>query len=320
MAINKYMRAALKTLSQVVVNVDINTNYKLIRQLQRAAKKPRIKLTYQTWDYNIKTNSHNIPIRMFSPEIRRIQSDDRTKYPVIVFIHGGGWVTEDLDSYEKTCLTIARQTGHAVIAVDYRLAPENPFPAALDDCYKAIKAVMRWHVTSGSPHKITLMGDSAGGNLAAAVSLYMRDRGEKTVDRQILIYPATYNDHTETSPFLSVSENGTDYILTSKHVCEYMDLYCGNEENRASPYFAPLLADDFSNQPDTLIITAQYDPLRDEGEEYGRKLKEAGNSVVVRRIDDTLHGYFSLTIRYSAVKKSYNIINQFLKEEINSNE
>ena len=314
MAINKYMRAAVKTLSNVYLNVDIKKNYKLIRLAERAAKRPLIRL-HQTWDYHIKTSGHNIPVRIFSPITEKIESIDNLKYPVIVFLHGGGWVTGDLDSYEKVCLTIARQTGHILIAVDYRLAPENPFPAALEDCYRAVKSVMWWHKISGSPHKLTLMGDSAGGNLAAAVSLYMRDKGEKTVDRQILIYPAAYNDHTATSPFPSVLENGTDYILTSKHICDYMDLYCQNEKDRKNPYCAPLLAEDFSNQPDTLVITSQYDPLRDEGEEYGRKLKEAGNSVTVRRIDDTLHGYFSLSTRFPAVRESYDIINDFLRGE-----
>ena len=230
-----------------------------------------------------------------------------------MFIHGGGWVTEDIDTYEKICLTIARKTGHMLVAVDYRLAPENPFPAALEDCYKVVRAVLKFHKISGTSRKITLMGDSAGGNLAAALSLYMRDRGEQTVDRQILIYPATYNDHTETSPFRSVIENGTDYILTSKHICDYMDLYCGKKEDRSNPYLAPLLADDFGNQPDTLIITAEYDPLRDEAEEYGRRLKEAGNLVTVHRIKNAMHGYFSLSTRFSAVKETYDIINRFLK-------
>ncbi len=306
---NKYMLNALKALS----HVDIKKNYKLIRQAYIIAKKPRIKLTYQTWDYYIKNSGHNIPIRIFSPASKKLEGLALKKYPVIVFLHGGGWVMEDVDTYEKACLTIARQTGHIVVAVDYRLAPENPFPAALMDCYKVVRAIIRWHKVSDVPHKITLMGDSAGGNLAAAVSLYMRDKGEKTVDRQILIYPATYNNHTETSPFPSVIENGTDYILTSKHICDYMDLYCSKEEDRENPYCAPLLADDFSNQPETLIITAQYDPLRDEGEEYGRKLKEAGNSVIIHRVKDAMHGYFTLSINYSAVKESYHIINQFLR-------
>jgi len=305
---NKYMLTALKALS----HVDIKKNYKLIRQAYLIAKKPRIKLTYQTWDYFVNNNGYSVPVRIFSPASKKIKGIDIKKYPCIVFLHGGGWVTEDVDTYEKTCLTISRKTGHIVICVDYRLAPENPFPVALTDCYNVVRAVIRWHKVSGVPHKITLMGDSAGGNLAAAVSLYMRDKGEKIVDRQILIYPATYNNHTETSPFPSVVENGTDYILTSKHISDYLDLYCGGEEARKSPYCAPLLTDDFSNQPETLIITAEFDPLRDEGEEYGRKLKEAGNPVTVKRVKNAMHGYFTLSANYSAVKESYNIINEFL--------
>lgn len=306
MAINKYMRAALKALSYL--EIELKDNYKLIRQAERLIKKPRIKLTYKTWDYHVRNNDYDIPIRIFSPA--KGNEIVNMKYPVIVFFHGGGWVTGDIDSYEKVCLTIARQTGMMLFAVDYRLAPEHPFPNALEDCYCAVKAVMQSQEAKG----IILMGDSAGGNLAAALSLYLRDKGEKAADRQILIYPATYNDHTETSPFPSVSENGKDYLLTSARVCDYMDLYCPIKSDRNNPYFAPLLATNFSGQPDTLIITAQYDPLRDEAEEYGRRLKEAGNRVVVHRMADALHGYFSLPIRFSQVKETYRIINQFLRE------
>ena len=308
------MQIALKALSNV--DVDIKKNYKLIRQFERTVKKPRIKkLMYQTWDYNVKNGEYEVPMRIYTPSGKNTEGPDNIKYPVIVFLHGGGWATGDLDSYESVCLTIAAQTRHIVIAVDYRLAPEYPFPAALTDCHSALQSVLRWNDVSNSPHKLTLMGDSAGGNLAAALSLYMRDRGEKVADRQILIYPAVYNDHTENSPFASVSENGKDYVLTAKNICDFMDLYCGEEE-RDNPYVAPLLARDFSNQPDTLIITAQYDPLRDEGEQYGRKLKEAGNVVSVCRIEDTLHGYFVLPVRFSAVKKSYDVINRFLRGDM----
>ena len=317
MPINKYMSIAMKAFAS---NVDVKKNYKLIRLAERAVKRPRIRL-YQTRDYYIRNEEHKVPVRIFTPARGRIESLNNIDYPVIIFLHGGGWVTGDLESYERVCLAITRQTGHALIAVDYRLAPEYPFPAALEDCYKTVRAVIRWHKMSGAKHKITLMGDSAGGNLAAAVSLYMRDRGEQMVDRQVLIYPATYNNHTQDSPFASVLENGTDYFLTSRHICDYMDLYCqDNESSRNSPYCAPLLAENFENQPDTLIITAQYDPLRDEGEEYGRKLKEAGNLAVVRRIDGTMHGYFSLSVQFAAVRKSYDIINKFLKDEIESDE
>jgi len=144
--------------------------------------------------------------------------------------------------------------------------------------------------------------------------LLAKERKEFTVNKQILIYPSTYNDYTDKSPFKSVMENGTDYLLTSKRIRDYMDLYKSREEDVYSPYFAPLLSNDLSMQPRTLIITAEYDPLRDEGEEYGRKLREAGNYVEIYRIKDALHGFFALPPRFPQVKLCYDIINRFIYE------
>ena len=143
------------------------------------------------------------------------------------------------------------------------------------------------------PEDIVLVGDSAGGNLAAVVSLMGRDRGVFQVKRQILLYPATYNDHSpETSPFESIRENGQDYILTSKRLCEYWELYL-SPDDWYDPYAAPLLEKDLTGQPDTLIITAEHDPLRDEGEAYGKALAEAGNRVVINRLEGAIHGFIS---------------------------
>ncbi|NLC43617.1 MAG: alpha/beta hydrolase, partial [Clostridiales bacterium] len=209
---------------------------------------------------------------------------------------------------------MANQTGHTVVSVDYRLAPENPFPAGPEDCYQVVKEVFEeletFHCKS---EDVTLIGDSAGGNLAAVVSLMARDRGICIPGKQILIYPATYHDHSGSSPFESVRENGTDYILTSQQIQDYLDLYVPNEEDRLCPYFAPLLAKDLHNQPDTLIITAQFDPLRDEGEAYGERLKEFDNYVETYRMKDALHGFFTLPWPSEDVKKSYEYINNFLK-------
>lgn len=312
---NSYIKPALKALS----HVDIKKNYKVIRKVRRFARKPKIKL-YQTWDYGIKCKNRRIPVRFFSPSAKYISAETINDYPVIMFFHGGGWVTGDLDTYEKTCLTIARQTGHIVIAVQYRLAPEHPFPAGLCDCYEAVKFISLICKKKDPDKKITLMGDSAGGNLAASLCLYIRDHYgnvEDIIDRQILIYPAVYNNHTETSPFNSVKDFGMDYILTAQHICDYMDMYCPQGKSplrtRNSPYLAPLLAEDLSGLPATLIITAEFDPLRDEAEEYGRRLSEAGNAVVVHRIKDALHGYFVLSILFDMVKETYDIINNFIK-------
>ena len=167
-------------------------------------------------------------------------------------------------------------------------------------------------ILNTDPDKITLIGDSAGGNLAAAVSLMARDQGEFLPKRQILIYPAVNNDYSEESPYLSVRRYGTEYLLTAGKMRDYINFYASAEEDKKSKYLAPLMETDYSNQPDTLILTAECDPLRDEGEEYGRRLKEAGNKVEVHRIQDALHGFFALGVKYYHVQESFAIINRFL--------
>ena len=160
----------------------------------------------------------------------------------------------------------------------------------------------------------SLIGDSAGGNLAAAVSLMARDRGEFLPQKQILLYPSTYNDHTEHSPYESIRTNGKDYFLTSKRIRDYMELYISKPEDFYNPYFAPLLSKDLSNQPNTLIITAEYDPLRDEGEDYGERLKEFGNRVKNIRMKDSLHGFITLPPVFQQVRTAYEQIADFLKK------
>ncbi|NCB52720.1 MAG: alpha/beta hydrolase, partial [Clostridia bacterium] len=138
--------------------------------------------------------------------------------------------------------------------------------------------------------------------------------------KQILLYPATYSEHSESSPFKSVRENGTGYLLTSERVQKYMDMYVQNEKDKCSPYAAPLLAKDFSHQPKTLIITAQYDPLRDEGEAYGSRLRAFNNDVTVYRMQNALHGFLSLPAKSKTMKKCYKIIGDFLRDEQHRNE
>lgn len=306
MAINAIMRAALKALSYP--DLDIKKNYKLQRSVDTLAHFHYLKPFYKAWDHTMTLDDHDIPVRIFLP-------DYEGPYPVLLFFHGGGWVTGNIDSYDKVCTNLAQLTGHKVVSVDYRLAPEHRFPAGLDDCYAVAREIfLSPGLVGATADQITLIGDSAGANLAAAVSLRARDSGEFLPPRQILLYPATYNDHTPASPFPSVVENGTDYLLTSKRVCDYMELYESSEADRLNPYFAPLLAKDLSHQPKTLIITAEYDPLRDEGEAYGYALKEAGVDVEAHRIPDALHGFFSLPPTFEHVKKAYQIINHFLSE------
>lgn len=305
MAINKLMRSALKALSAP----DINTkkNFKTERAVVNITHRHVFRPSYKIWDHRIFAEDHDIPVRLYSPAIKG-------RFPVIIFFHGGGWVTGNMGSYDKLCTVMAERTGHMVVSVEYRLAPEHPFPAGLYDCYLVTKEIFGnpdlLNVTS---EQITLVGDSAGGNLAAAVSLMARDKGDFTPRRQILLYPSTYNNHNDESPFSSVRENGTDYLLTQKRINDYMELYSNNAEDLMNPYFAPLISGDLSNQPDTLILTAEFDPLRDEGEAYGHKLRAFGNKVEIHRMADALHGYLSLNPRFRSVQDSYRIINKFLK-------
>ena len=283
--------------------------YKIKRRLEgiRSAQLSPEKNLFQDW--RVPFGKTSVPMRLFFPNDKEVLEP-----PVILFFHGGGWVVGDINSYTKVCASMAQILESVVISVDYRLAPEHKFPAAPEDCYHVAKTLFcDGFPFSAKPEEITLMGDSAGGNLAAVVSQMARDRGEFEVKQQILLYPATFNDHTPASPFPSVVENGTDYLLTSKRVCDYMELYESSPADRQNPYFAPLLAEDFTNQPRTLILTAEFDPLRDEGEAYGAELQRAGNDVTVVRIADGLHGYFSLPPRFEAVQESYRWIQQFLK-------
>lgn len=213
-------------------------------------------------------------------------------------------------------MNLANFTGCKVIAVDYSLAPEKPFPYGLEDCYACARELILNPSAFGiDMQNIILIGDSAGGNLSAAVSLMARDRNEFKITKQILIYPALYNDHTENSPYKSIVENGTEYILTSKRLCDYLSLYATCEEDYNNPYFAPLLANDLSNQPETMIITAEFDPLRDEGEAYGMALKKAGNTAEIYRLKDTLHGFIALSPGIKHVKKAYELITEFVRKD-----
>mgnify|MGYP000843893751 CR=1 FL=1 len=301
---HRLKKIALKALSYPVI--DLKKNYKMKRRVVNALH-PYFKPLYKLMDHKIMLDSREIPVRVFQP-------DRYEALKVLIFFHGGGWVTGNIDSYTAICANMANETKHTVISVDYLLAPENPFPQGVEDCYHVTREIFMNKILDCKTGDITLIGDSAGGNIAAVVSLMARDRGEFLPARQILLYPLTYNDHSENSPFPSVRENGTDYILTSKDIQDYMALYVQDEKYRTSPYVAPLLSEDLSNQPKTLIITAEYDPLRDEGEAYGKRLSEFGNSVTTVRMKDAVHGFISLPKKSEYIIKCYEIMNRFLSE------
>ncbi|MEZ5157351.1 MAG: alpha/beta hydrolase [Candidatus Nanopelagicales bacterium] len=224
----------------------------------------------------------------------RVYRDHRTigPAPVIIYYHGGGWVVGDLRTHDGTCRMLARHSGCVVVSVHYRRAPEHPFPAPLDDAVAAFRYVHDHPGEfSGIPGAVAVMGDSAGGNLAAAVCLQTRNDGPSPV-AQSLVYPAT--DLRMTSP--SVDTFGEGFMLTKADMRWYRSHYLPDPAIVDDPRASPLLAKDLSGLPPALIWTAGFDPLRDEGMAYARRLREAGGRAGHVCLDDQIHGFLGMGV------------------------
>ena len=309
--ISKTMQTILHALSYGNIEVEASRRLADIKRLDA------MRIFVKKLDTKVYNGTYEVPVRLYFPSEEAMSGEpvEGEKYPVLLFFHGGGWVTESVENYDRVCSRMAQSTGHIVMSVEYRLAPEYRFPIPFEDCYEAAKALYTGRlVLPVAPDRITIIGDSAGGNLAAAVCLKARDTGEFIPKKQRLIYPALNNCYTEGSPYKSVQENGEGYLLTAVKMEDYLKLYESSPEDRQNPYFAPILEKDLSHMPETLILTAEFDPLRDEGEEYGKRLKEANNYVEIHRIPDALHGYFALGIRFLHVQESFEIMNRFLNK------
>jgi acetyl esterase len=224
------------------------------------------------------------------PMALRIYKPSRdTNLPVVVFFHGSGFVLCSLDSHDLICRQLCKASGAIIVSVDYRLAPEHKFPAASDDCL----AATRWvgdHAREfgGDPARIALAGDSAGGNLAAATALRVRDQGGPALRGQLLVYPVT--DHPSTAKG-SYKECGEGFGLTDAGMRWFWDLYLADKADLTHPYASPLRAGTLRGLPPAYVITAQYDVLRDEGEAYAKRLSADGVDVKLERFSDMNHGF-----------------------------
>ena len=209
--------------------------------------------------------------------------------PAIVYFHGGGFVLGNLDSHGHVCRALARDAASVVFSVDYRLAPEHPFPAAIDDAYAALQWVasnaLEFNV---DVEKIAVAGDSAGANLAAVSAIRARDNAGPKLCFQLLVYPPADVAHES----ISRAENANGYFLTREMINWFYKLYLSDGVDANHPWVSLLNADNLSNLPKTFVITAEYDPLRDEGEAFAKKLGEAGGSVDIVRFDGAIHGFF----------------------------
>ena len=223
-----------------------------------------------------------IPIRIYTPP----GGEPR---PVYVNFHGGGGVIGDLDTAEAACRDMCLTAGCVVASVDYRLAPEHIYPAAVEDCYAATCWAAENSKTLGGNGRIAVGGESAGGNLAAAVCLKARDESGPTIDFQLLAYPVTDADFDRQS----YVENATGYILETDTMRWFWDQYLPNTEERSAPYASPIRAADLSGLPPAMVMTAEFDPLRDEGMAYASALSEAGvpcKSVIYQGL---VHDFFA---------------------------
>jgi acetyl esterase len=210
-----------------------------------------------------------------------------------VFFHGGGWVICDLNTHDVECSALARRAGAVVVSVDYRLAPEHKFPAAVEDCYAATVWVASHAAELGiDPQALALCGDSAGGNLSAVVSLKSRDEGGPAIALQTMVYPVTDLASFGTPSYVEFAEG---HHLTRSEMEWFRDLYLRDTADGANPYASPLLAPNLAGLPPALILTAECDPLRDEAEAYAKRLAEAGVPVTCTRYAGMIHPFFALS-------------------------
>jgi acetyl esterase/lipase len=247
----------------------------------------------------VEHDRHAVPIRRYHPA-----ADGRDPSRVIVYIHGGGWTVGDLDSGDHFARTVAGSLGATVVSVGYRLAPEHPFPAAFNDCAAVVRSVRDAHPGAC----LAVAGDSAGGNLAAAIAARARTDERLRVEAQLLVYPALdpHQQHASHEKFAD------GYLLTRSDMAFYWDNYLPAVADRSDPRAAPATLADFSGLPPTVIATAGFDPLHDEGREYAQRLIEANVPTVYLPFPRLTHGFLDMTDRVPAAQRAADTIVQSL--------
>jgi acetyl esterase len=262
-------------------------------EMTRAAAPPGDPV-HQVEDRTIPGPGGDIPVRIYRPE-------GDGPLPALVYFHGGGWVIGNIETHDATCRSLTNGAQCVVISVDYRLAPEHKFPAAADDAYAATKWVADNATSLGlDPSRIAVGGDSAGGNLAAVVALMAKEQGGPALVYQVLIYPVTdYNYETA-----SYKENAEGYLLSKDSMVWFWDHYLSAPADGKNPHASPLQATDLSGLSPALVITAEYDPLRDEGAAYAERLKQAGVPVVYTLYPGMIHGFFGMSAVLDKAKQA----------------
>ena len=236
-------------------------------------------------DFSIPGPDGDVPVRLYAMEHGGVR-------PALIYFHGGGWVFGNLDTHDSVCRDLAAESGAVVISVDYRLSPEVKFPAAVNDSYAATLWIAANAERLGiDARRISVGGDSAGGNLATVIAMRCRDAGGPALARQLLIYPATDLSSFDTASYRELAEG---YFLTRAAMQWFTGHYLASGDQSRLPEASPLHAPNLSGLPPAFVITAEFDPLRDEGEAYAARLQQAGVPVTVKRYPGMVHGFVSM--------------------------
>lgn len=287
----------LKSLSKY--DIDIKNNYETYRKIQ--SKSP-LNIFHKSREVTL----NNFLFRLFTPKTVKTNN-------ILIYIHGGGWATGTTKNYSLFLNALANNLNRYVIAIEYPLAPEHPYPEGFNFCYEAIKVIFN----EAKNHNIELnntviMGDSAGANLATSLCIKAKKNKDFKIKAQVLLYPIVQTNFTNNKKFKSIEENGYDYFLTKKMINDYLSLYLKNNKDYKDKFVAPLHAHFLYNMPKSLIITAEYDPLRDEGYAYFKKLRRYFNKVEYHNIKRVIHGYINNPLFNKETKKTIKIIKEFV--------
>jgi acetyl esterase len=263
---------------------------------------------HEVLELSMPVGDGELPLRLYRPS-------GQARQPVLVYFFGGGWTLGQIDTCDGICRTLANAAGCMVIAVGYRLAPEHKFPVPVNDCYDAVSWIVEHAAELGiDPDRVAVGGDSAGGNLAAAVTLRAAWQGGPPLAAQLLVYPNTcFGMDTE-----SVRENDDPSMFNRRSVDWYWSHYLASPADGSDPLASPLLAADHAGLPPALVITAEYDPLRDEAEQYARRLQEAGVPTVLSRYDGMMHGFFLMYPMLEGGRRAVEEAVRFLRTRLGS--
>jgi acetyl esterase len=289
MPIDPSAAAVIEVLEQHFPRIERTRSAVEARELARQLPRPAdVEPIAAVEDRGVPGPDGEIAVRVYRP------AADRGPRPGVVYFHGGGFVICDLDSHDGACRRLANAVGAVVVSVDYRLAPEHRWPAAPEDAYAATRWVADHAAELGiDDARLALAGDSAGGNLTAVVALMARDRGGPPVAFQLLVYPVI-DLGSARAQYPSQRENAEGYFLTVPQMEWYREQYLADDADGEEPYASPIKAASLAGLPPACIVTAEMDPLRDEGEAYGRALQAAGVPVTIHRAPGMFHGFFNM--------------------------